>query len=74
MEMEKLYREGRHFRGDTTWTVKAKHKTTREKAEMVVEANDAAGARSAFRRTYDDTARPYRWNVRSSLLIHESPG
>ena len=65
MEMESLYRGGKHFRGDDFWTIKAKHKTTGEKEVHECFAADAAAARADFRQRYDDTARPYRYKVRA---------
>lgn len=69
MEMERLYREGHHYRGDNIWTVKAKHKVTHEEAELEVTASTAAEARLAFRQHYKDTATPYQWKVSPSPAV-----
>lgn len=62
--MELLYRNGKHFRGDNYWTVKAKRKETGEKEEMTTVADDAADARYQFRRAFNDLARPHRYELR----------
>lgn len=64
MEMEKLYRGGHHYRGDTFCTVKAVHKETGEKVSYECFADDIAGARVQFRAAYGDTVSPYRYKVR----------
>lgn len=63
IEMEAIYRGGKHFRGDDVWTVKGKHKETGEVYEMTCHAESAEDARSRFRATYDDTSRPYKYTV-----------
>ena len=65
LEMERLYRGGKHFKGDTFWTVKATHKVTGEKEVFECFADDAAGAREQFRAAYDDTAKPYKYKLRN---------
>jgi hypothetical protein len=69
IEMERLYRDGHHFRGDNVWTVKAKHKVTGEKVELDVTGTSAAEARAAFRNHYKDTKRPYQWDVSPSPAV-----
>ena len=69
IEMERLYREGRFFRGDNTWTVKATHKVTQEKCELVVTATTAADARTVFRTKFSDTARPFQWLLSPSPAV-----
>jgi len=65
IELEAMYRGGKHFRGDTFWTVKGVHKETGEKAVHECFVADAAAARESFRSTYDDTARPYKYKIRT---------
>jgi hypothetical protein len=64
VEMERLYRTGKHFRGDNAFTVKAVRKDTKEKVELEMTGVDVADVRNQFRQLYDDTARPYRYKVR----------
>lgn len=63
LEMERLYRNGRHFRGDNWYTVKATHKVTKEKLVVEMSANSIPHAREIFRATHNDTAKPYRWSL-----------
>lgn len=69
MELERVYREGRHFRGDNVWTVRGKHKRTGELIEQEVTAADAAGARAIVRAVLKDTARPYHWDLDPSAAV-----
>ncbi len=68
LEMERLYRGGRHFRGDDTWTVRATHKTTKEKLEVAVQAHSPAQARAQFRAQVQDS-RPYQWDCKPSRAV-----
>ena len=63
MAMEQIYRSGRHFLGDSTFTVKAKHKQTDETYEEVYQANSKADARKQFREAYDDESRPFKYTL-----------
>lgn len=63
IEMERRFRNGRHFRGDNFFTVKAERKDTGEKYEEEIRASDKADAREQFRQAYDDTVRPYKFKV-----------
>lgn len=65
MEMEALYRGGKHFKGDTFWTVKGQHKETKETYSLELFAADGDAARAEFRRVYDDTAQPYKYKLRA---------
>lgn len=65
LEMEKLYRGGHHFRGDTFWRVKGKHKQTGEMEIHECFADNAAHAREQFRAVYDDTVQPYKYKLRN---------
>ena len=69
IEMERLYRGGRHYRGDDTWTVAATHKITRETTSFDCTAASAAEARQKFRYMMKDTARPYQWNAAPSSAV-----
>lgn len=62
--MEQLYRDGRHFRGDNWYTVKAKHKVTKEQLSVEMSATSIANAREIFRATHNDTAKPYKWDLK----------
>jgi hypothetical protein len=68
IEMERLFRAGKHFRGDNLWTVKAKHKTTGELYEVVLAALSAAEVRSAVRTTLKDVS-PYQWKINASPAV-----
>ncbi len=61
IEMEAIYRGGKHFRGDSFWTVKGKHKETGELYVHECTATSADMARVSFRTTYDDTAKPFKY-------------
>lgn len=69
LEMERLYREGRHFRGDNFFTVKAVRPATGEKVEMGLFGEDAAAVRDQFRTVYNDTAKPFNYKVRVSPAV-----
>jgi hypothetical protein len=68
-EMERIYRAGRHFRGDATWSVKARHRETQEKLELVLLGASPGDIREQFRRTHNDTLRPYRWEISLSKAV-----
>lgn len=71
LEMERLYREGRHFRGDSVFTITAKHRQTGEIEKLSIHGTGIADVRDHFRRTHDDTVKPYRYD----LSIHRAvPG
>lgn len=67
--MEKLYRDGKHFRGDDFWKVPAKHKITGEEREFEANGETAADVRAAVRRLLKDEARPYQWDLRSARAV-----
>jgi hypothetical protein len=69
IEMERLYRAGPHFRGDNMWTVRAEHRVTGEKVELVVTATSPDGARTCFREQFKDTGRPYQWKLGVSQAV-----
>jgi hypothetical protein len=69
LEMERLYREGKHFRGDNAFTVKAVHQQTGEVAELGLYGPDKAAVRDQFRMIYDDTARPFKYKVSVSQAV-----
>lgn len=69
IEMERLYRAGHHYRGDNVWTVKGRHKITKEVVEFETVAASAAAARAAFREHYKDTERPYQWKADPSPAV-----
>lgn len=70
IEMERLYRTGRHFRGDRTYSVKAVHKLTGEKVVLpAVFGDSVAEVRQDFRTQYKDTARPYQWKLGISPAV-----
>lgn len=69
IEMERRYRAGRHFRGDNHFHVVGKRKDTKEKVELDVTADDVASARNLFRRQYNDTVRPYKWDIRVNSAV-----
>ena len=68
-EMERIYRGGKNFRGDSMWTVKAVRKDTREKVSFDCEALTSQGAKDAFRVAYDDTVRPYRYTLSATAAV-----
>jgi hypothetical protein len=66
IEMERLYRDGHHFRGDRFWTVTARLKDApvgTDPIKFTCEADDAAGSRKQFREQYDDTKRPFKYKT-----------
>lgn len=67
--MEEIYRGGKHFRGDTFWTVRARHKETGEKYEFGCHADSSAAARAAFRKAYDDTRKPFKYRLDTSAAV-----
>ncbi|NNE36321.1 MAG: hypothetical protein HKN13_13875 [Rhodothermales bacterium] len=67
--MEKEYREGKHFRGDDYWTVKAKHKVTGETMEFEAWGDTAAEVRVPVREMLDDEVSPYQWELRPSKAV-----
>lgn len=70
IEMETMYRAGRHFHGDDAFNVTAVHRKTRERVELELFGKDAADVRAQFRRSHNDTASPHKWkiNVRSAVV------
>jgi hypothetical protein len=69
LEMERLYRAGRHFRGDNCFTVKGKRKKTGETEELTLTCKDEQEARAIFRQSFDDTAKPYKYEVRVNTAV-----
>jgi len=74
IEMERLYRDGHHFRGDRFWTVTARLKEFEgDKApdpiKFVCEADNAAEARLQFRTEYNDQKRPYKYKTSCSPAV-----
>ena len=69
IEMERMYRDGRHYRGDNVWTVRGIHKITQEKIEEEVTAKDAAAARAMVRGVLKDTASPFQWRLSPSEAV-----
>ncbi|QDT26824.1 hypothetical protein Enr10x_21340 [Gimesia panareensis] len=65
IEMESIYRGGKHFLGENHWTVKAVHKETGEKETWDCTAIDAVTARREFRYAFDDASRPYKYKVKA---------
>ena len=63
IEMERLYRSGQHFRGDSTYSIKARHRTTRERLVVSLTAASRAHARQQFRATHNDAHRPREWEL-----------
>ena len=63
LAMEVIYRTGHHFRSDTYFTVKAKHKETGEKVSKGYDAADKGAARKLFRIDHDDQLRPYKYKL-----------
>jgi hypothetical protein len=60
--MEQTYRLGAHFRGDDSWTVKAKHRVTKEKLEWTETGADKAEVRTKARTLLKD-ASPFKWDL-----------
>jgi hypothetical protein len=70
MAMETQYRDGRHFRGDTYWVVKSKHKETAETPpDFECFADSAADARAQFRAQYKDTGKPFKYKLRPLAAV-----
>lgn len=70
IEMERLYRTGHHFRGDNNWTVRGKHKVTKEAVEYEdVIADSSAEARTIVRRLLGDITRPYQWDLSPTRAV-----
>lgn len=69
LEMERVYRRGPHFRGDTTYTIKADHRITGERLHVVATVDRPAEARRQFRVAHDDVVRPYAWKLRVSRAV-----
>lgn len=69
VEMERVYRGGKHFRGDNVWTVKAKHKVTGEEMTEELRGETAADVRSVFRSKVTDIVKPYQWQLRVSAAV-----
>jgi hypothetical protein len=62
LAMEATYRGGKHFRGDDAWTVKAKHKVTKEKLEWPETGPDRETVRTKARTKLKD-ASPFQWEL-----------
>lgn len=69
LEMERRYREGRHFRGDTAFTVTAKHQQTGEIVKVEMFGANKAIVREQFRNAYDDTAKPHKYKLGVSPAV-----
>lgn len=69
LEMEAIYRGGKHFRGDNMWTVKGKRKDTGEIIEYACLADTIEEARISFRTVHDDTQRPYRYELSAYAAV-----
>lgn len=69
IEMEAIYRGGKHFRGDNFWTVKAERKDTKELYNFECTAPTAESARAKFRKAYDDTAKPYKYVLKAYAAV-----
>jgi hypothetical protein len=57
IHLERTYRHGPHFRGDSTWTVVARHRQTGERVAEVVTATTKDEAKTCFRMVYRDVER-----------------
>jgi hypothetical protein len=68
IEMERMYRAGRHFRGADLWTVSGSHRITGEKIKYETNADDAATARLNVRSVLKDV-RPYQWALSVSQAV-----
>lgn len=68
IELERLYRDGHHFRGDDAWVVRGKVPGG-ETLEFVCKADSAADARAQFRKQYHDEKRPYKYKVSCSRAV-----
>jgi hypothetical protein len=69
LEMERLYQTGRHFKGADAWMVRAVHRGTREKIQMVLHARSAAEVRQQFRLSHDDTRQPFQYALDLSPAV-----
>ena len=69
LEMERLYRAGRHFRGDDQYSVKARHRQTGEQIEIALTADSPVTARRIFRQTHADTRKPHRYKLSVSSAV-----
>ena len=69
IEMERLYREGPHFRGDRAMKVTAVHKTTGEKVELDVSARSKVHAREIFRWAHDDVKKPHNYRLSVTTAV-----
>lgn len=67
--MELTYRAGRHFKGDSQWTVVAKHKTTGESESRTYQAAGAADARGQFRAAMGDNGQAKQWTLAASQSV-----
>ncbi len=63
IEMERVYRAGRHFHGDDAWMVSAKHKRTGERVKVELFGRTAQDVRAQFRRSHNDTRAPHKWQL-----------
>jgi len=64
LEMQRRYRDGRHFRGDNAFTISAVRPDTGEKVTQILYGQDVAAVRAQFRMIYDDTVEPFRYRIR----------
>ena len=69
LEMERIFREGKHFLGDDHWRVKATHKVTDEKLEFDAWGETAADVRVPVREYLDDETRPYKWKLSANKNV-----
>lgn len=69
LEMERLFRSSDSFRGDNVWTVKGKHKVTKELVEAEIVGDTKEAVRLAFRTQINDTGRPYQWDLSLSPAV-----
>lgn len=69
LEMERVYRAGKHFRGDNSYSVNASHRQTGEKVALTIYAGSEAEARDLFRQSHDDNAKPFKYKVRVSPAV-----
>lgn len=67
IELERLYRDGHHFRGDDAWVVRGKCKDGQ--VEFVCRAESAADARKQFREKHNDEKRPYKYKLSCSAAV-----
>lgn len=69
IDMERRYRSGRHFHGDNAFTLKAVHRETGERVEHELFGDSKQAIRDHFRESYDDTARPHKWQISISQAV-----